>query len=706
MRAQTHLPISLFVLLLGCGTGCSKGTPPADGPAANPPGYQTNGLWKLAPADTYVGVVAAPGAGDTLAAAWTALASDLSRWPESKSALAELHAMLPAEVFDPDARSQAGIDLARGAALFVTEQEEVLAVLPIADRAAARARMGATTEVVDGVTVDVLGGNMRCRELDARYLCASNTSLFASLGTSEVVATRIAKRPTELRGEIEMFARFELLPVPAGLGGYFDDVGMFDAALQFSRGAFTIRAHLQARPVHPLVRAFTEVPNSLAQRAAESQPTGLWSVRVPISKLAPAGIAGMLEPMVSAVGVDAQTDIIDNLTGELAAHSITETGADTSLVIALGVQDGRRLQPLIPMLCSMAMSTIPAWEVAMDGERCTAAIAPESLGSGAGVTLQGPIKLALGAEPNALRLRVALPFERLGTSAGMTPMARELATGDWNWSVYGSGNVTAVDRQPGKPALMVPGIPWSKPVMWLAAGFESMGLGLAIRDDGVHALVHLGTQWANPEPVLRAYREIIHRYLNGETKALDELATLAEKHPDTAFGRSYRADPSGLILPSFAVGLVAAVAIPSFMRYVNSSKSTEARVFVKRLHDNVHAYYHDPPQSGSQPVSKHLPRESIGPTPPIGTCCAQGGQCAPDPAWWAHPTWQALGFVIMDPHYYSYQYQVADDGQSFTVRAIGDLDCDGNYATFEMDGQIVDGALQGSTVIREIDESE
>lgn len=35
-------------------------------------------------------------------------------------------------------------------------------------------------------------------------------------------------------------------------------------------------------------------------------------------------------------------------------------------------------------------------------------------------------------------------------------------------------------------------------------------------------------------------------------------------------------------------------------------------------------------------------------------------------------------FSLDDPHYYSYGYTVSSDGQRFTARANGDVDCDGS----------------------------
>jgi hypothetical protein len=46
--------------------------------------------------------------------------------------------------------------------------------------------------------------------------------------------------------------------------------------------------------------------------------------------------------------------------------------------------------------------------------------------------------------------------------------------------------------------------------------------------------------------------------------------------------------------------------------------------------------------------------------------------------------------TIEDPHYYSYQFESAGKGHAaaFTATAMGDLDCDDDYSTFELTGRI------------------
>jgi type IV pilus assembly protein PilA len=123
------------------------------------------------------------------------------------------------------------------------------------------------------------------------------------------------------------------------------------------------------------------------------------------------------------------------------------------------------------------------------------------------------------------------------------------------------------------------------------------------------------------------------------------------------------------------IGILAAVAIPAFIKYIKKSKSSEAAMMLRRNFEALRVLAMD-----GQPMPA-----SVGPTPPLGTCCAQDpedGKCRPDPSYWQHPSWQALQFSIADPSYFS--YELINDGTTLELRAYGDLDCDGEYSTFSM----------------------
>lgn len=145
------------------------------------------------------------------------------------------------------------------------------------------------------------------------------------------------------------------------------------------------------------------------------------------------------------------------------------------------------------------------------------------------------------------------------------------------------------------------------------------------------------------------------------------------------------------------IGILAAVAIPAFMKYISKAKSTESTDAVKKIFNGAKAYYNDPPNPGVDPIKPQVPAPSEPATPVLGTCCGDGGKCKPSEANWSTPTWISLSFSMSDNHAYMYSYEVPNEYAQFTARANGDLDCDGVYSTFEMYG-VVDDPTRGRGV--------
>ena len=82
-----------------------------------------------------------------------------------------------------------------------------------------------------------------------------------------------------------------------------------------------------------------------------------------------------------------------------------------------------------------------------------------------------------------------------------------------------------------------------------------------------------------------------------------------------------------------------------------------------------------------------VPAEPAAQTP--GTsCCDQGGACAVDPSLWKTPAWQALQFSVDDESRFTYAYLPDPSGRSAIVRAVGDVDCDGVVATYEIEVRV------------------
>jgi type IV pilus assembly protein PilA len=134
------------------------------------------------------------------------------------------------------------------------------------------------------------------------------------------------------------------------------------------------------------------------------------------------------------------------------------------------------------------------------------------------------------------------------------------------------------------------------------------------------------------------------------------------------------------------VGVGAAVAIPAFMKYIRRSKAAEAPAQLGALRAGVEAFYAQHRSAGRR---FRFPA-STGWTPPAGCCASPGGRCPGDAHAFDAPTWRALGFAPADPHYYQYRFTSTGTGKSarFTAEARGDLDCNGTYSDYRVEGFI------------------
>ncbi len=173
-------------------------------------------------------------------------------------------------------------------------------------------------------------------------------------------------------------------------------------------------------------------------------------------------------------------------------------------------------------------------------------------------------------------------------------------------------------------------------------------------------------------------------------------------------------------------GVLAALAIPSFMKYTRKAKTAEAREFLRRMYDGARAYYVEPDYLNNQTIQ---PKPAQFPTTPVTgpadgwvadpNCCATGGsieKCQPNQLLWGDQTWIALHFAVPEPHYYAYKYigVVGGDGATdgshrFTALARGNLDCDAVFSEYSMFGlvhsQYADGPA-GTGLLRRVNEIE
>jgi type IV pilus assembly protein PilA len=155
------------------------------------------------------------------------------------------------------------------------------------------------------------------------------------------------------------------------------------------------------------------------------------------------------------------------------------------------------------------------------------------------------------------------------------------------------------------------------------------------------------------------------------------------------------------------IGILAAVAIPAFMKYIRRSKTVEATMNVRKLFDSSVSYFEgEHADKGGNVLAKQFP-VNAGPDPggaaptATGPCCGQNGdKCQPKPSNFTAETWSALNFSVDDPFYFVYQYVSAgvDTNANFQAWAFGNLDCDTVNSTYERSGSVMsDRSVSGGS---------
>jgi prepilin-type N-terminal cleavage/methylation domain len=149
------------------------------------------------------------------------------------------------------------------------------------------------------------------------------------------------------------------------------------------------------------------------------------------------------------------------------------------------------------------------------------------------------------------------------------------------------------------------------------------------------------------------------------------------------------------------IGILAAVAIPAFTRYVKKSRTAEAVGHLNKEWAGSLTYYEtDHIQAGGTMLPKQFPGPSAAWAQASECGCLTGSRCPGGAtAWGSDGIWQALNFSLPDPHNYLPGYTGSATGSSatFTAFAKGDLNCNATLAMFSRQGGInTNGDVTGS----------
>lgn len=140
------------------------------------------------------------------------------------------------------------------------------------------------------------------------------------------------------------------------------------------------------------------------------------------------------------------------------------------------------------------------------------------------------------------------------------------------------------------------------------------------------------------------------------------------------------------------IGILAAVAIPQFMKYMDKAKAGEFPVNVKQIADGAVASYNKENIAiGSLTPSQKVFPATQAMTPDAGTHCCSGGAasagCKNDPVSLASEfdagSWPELGFSPGKPYHGAYGLVSSGSGTTALSLAYGvqDIDCDGSLAS-------------------------
>ena len=594
MRIHHLLVPALCLLLTGCGNSAKRSDKAVDTSeadrAARP---DTDALWALAPADIGFGAVAAAGALLKLQRGVAAMNAGLSRFPEGRVLWEAFFAPFGEDfakgLVDPELMSERGLDLSKGAALFGTDAASAILVYPVGDREAFVKYAKGESVTVDGHVEDRID-DLRCRIIAERYVCVEDPKDFSAIGRGKAMVEKMASRPASLRGHVELWSDPAVLPGDQLWDEYFRQPGPVVAAVQLGDGGFTVRGHLAGQPANPMVGAFAagSATNALSTRAARGRPAGLCRINVPVAELVGPGAGASLQPTLgSALGIDVDRDLLQNLTGEFVAYP--NPGDTYSMSLRVGLRDSARLASMPAPLCSSAPQLVPQLKADHSDQRCRLSISPQALTAflPQAAALQQPVTVTVFVESGALAVDIAIPIPVGSDTATADATSGEFMTGAWNLALWSQGTLvselaTPADVEPGDSPLS-PDL--TQGVAWLVAHVSELSLGAAVREDGLHALLEIETQFANPDPVLQRFQSLVKRWIAGDRGAVAELDKLAAESPDTHFGRSYRAGLGGFATVIGFAGFVTSFVVRGFTGYALGSGDVPPAPPVERANE-------------------------------------------------------------------------------------------------------------------------
>jgi type IV pilus assembly protein PilA len=161
------------------------------------------------------------------------------------------------------------------------------------------------------------------------------------------------------------------------------------------------------------------------------------------------------------------------------------------------------------------------------------------------------------------------------------------------------------------------------------------------------------------------------------------------------------------------VGVLAVLAIYGVRKYIANAKTAEARNAIGQIQHDAQLSFEKETGANtvlakgqsSQLLRKLCVTSSTVPTTPPASAKYQSKVTD----WSADPGWNCLKFSLEQPQYFSYNYAASNTTSTagaYTITANGDLNGNGVYSTFQVNGKVQSGVINTSPIIAEVNPEE
>ncbi|MBL4637432.1 MAG: hypothetical protein JKY56_26485 [Kofleriaceae bacterium] len=314
------------------------------------------------------------------------------------------------------------------------------------------------------------------------------------------------------------------------------------------------------------------MPTTISKAVVATNPGGVIALRVPMDALL-AELADKKDEVLPG-GLLLKKDILGSLTGEMVMY--TGSGDTPWGRFSLGINNATPFKALLNMGCGMLpVMDIPGLQVTVGDGTCDAIVDVAKLPLPTpelGKVFEKPI--AVKAEVKDGQVSITVGKVSGGKKTAMTSEGKEILMQDWNSTLWMQNISIGLALHEVMPQLStwVPQEQMNgvKLGVWVASHLNSIGYAMAVRDDGVHGVFHVGTYAADSDDAYAAYQEAVSKSLDSHENTFGALAT---KYPNSlAAGAS---SAGGSVMIAGITGAFAAVAIPAFMKYAERSRQIQ-----------------------------------------------------------------------------------------------------------------------------------